>query len=276
MKNEAKKTLNRFGKTFYFAGMFLPKKIFKDAAVIYYVCRKLDDSIDNPKIKYDNLEIENEFKKLNINKDIYSELNKGVLSDSNFNQFNDESELLNYCYQVAGTVGLMMNKILHTKNLESNFFAIDLGIAMQLTNILRDIYEDYKSERIYIPKAYGVTLKDINEIKKNKIILENSIIKLFNLSEKYYKSALIGIKYIPFRSRLAIYIALKLYRYIGIKVVKSFPISVKKRVFINLFQKILFSIFFLFEFFLYHNFKVIKKHDKKLHINISQKAYANR
>ena len=141
-----------------------------------------------------------------------------MLSDQTVVAFNSEAELLRYCHAVAGTVGLMMCRILNCKDQRADSFAIDLGIAMQLTNIARDVLEDAKMERRYLPSSW------IN-VPASKIAASNvacrapvasAIKRVLDLAEEYYVSALVGIRLLPFRSRFSITVALRVYRQIGV------------------------------------------------------------
>ena len=111
--------------------------------------------------------------------------------------------MLVYSYRVAGTVGLMMAKILKVKTQDSLKGAIDLGIAMQLTNIARDVVEDNKKNRQYINS-------DFNTIKNT--------VKIANL---FYDSSFKSIKQIPLSCRLSILVARMVYREIGNKILKK-------------------------------------------------------
>jgi phytoene synthase len=91
----------------------------------------------------------------------------GVCNDINFKPYNSFSELAEYCYGVASTVGLMSMHIIGFKNETAIRYAIKLGVALQLTNILRDIAEDYQMGRVYLPKdelkRFGITEKHLRE-----------------------------------------------------------------------------------------------------------------
>ena len=138
--------------------------------------------------------------------------------------FKEEEELIQYSYYVAGTVGLMMCDALKCKNKDAYLFAIDLGIAMQLTNIARDVLEDAKMGRRYIPGSW------IDNISPNAMIqgvndndteifrtVSFGIKKLLNLAEKYYYSGTQGLIFLPLKTRIAISIASGVYRQIGIQ-----------------------------------------------------------
>ena len=106
-----------------------------------------------------------------------------------------------YSYRVAGTVGLMMAKIFGIKKKESLQRAIDLGIAMQLTNIARDVVEDEKKNRTYL----------IKESKDTFLNIKNTILK----ADTFYDSSFEGIKDIPLTCRFSIIVARRVYRHIG-------------------------------------------------------------
>jgi phytoene synthase len=145
------------------------------------------------------------------------ELLDGMLKDQRPTVVLDEAELLRYCHAVAGTVGLMMCRVLKCKHPRADSFAIDLGIAMQLTNIARDVLEDAKMGRRYLPSSW-VDLSVV-EIAEADVPCHQSValavLRLLDLAEDYYQSALLGIQLLPFRSRLAITVALRVYRQIG-------------------------------------------------------------
>lgn len=154
------------------------------------------------------------------------DLLSGMQADVQGNQIMNEKDLLLYCYQVAGTVGLMMCQITGVKTTLALRHAVDLGIAFQLTNIARDVGDDYRAGRVYVPRdwlmAEGLTEADLENLldQKNLSSLEGVVAKMLAIAETKYESALIGIKFLPFRTALAVSIALEVYRQIGIKVLE--------------------------------------------------------
>ena len=165
-------TLKKHAKSFYFAGLLLDKQTLHDASVLYAFCRQLDDAADiedmsEKSVKLQQLitdyrtdhsqnEINIAFKELKkqyqLNNQFIDDLILGVSSDLQFKQPTNLKELIFYSYQVAGTVGGLMARILGATNEKAWRFAIDLGIGMQLTNISRDIKEDALNNRIYLPQ----------------------------------------------------------------------------------------------------------------------------
>ena len=214
--------LSIYAKSFNWAGFFLPKKIYFKCSALYDFCRVADniadsnESIDIKKIKF--IEFQNSFNNKNFNDPIIKnmwelikefdislkvvrDLLDGINSDIKDKiKLNQKKDLLIYSYRVAGTVGLMMAKILEVNKKSSLKSAIDLGIAMQLTNISRDVVEDLNNGRSYINFNF-------EEIKSTIALAEN-----------FYKNSFYSIKEIPFRCRFAILVARRVYRKIGYKI----------------------------------------------------------
>ena len=257
-------------KSFYWASKFLPKEILKKVINIYAFCRLQDDLVDEGiKIKDSSelKELENIIKSYGVSKNIILNLMEGINSDKNFKRFKDNSELLRYCYKVAGVVGLMMIKALDIKQSEAKYFAIDLGMAMQLTNISRDIMQDYKKNRIYIPENTGIN-KDIisNMTSENEIKLKKVVNQIILKSEIYYKSSLNGMRYIPIRSRLAILVSLRIYQGIGIKIIKTKKKFIHENLYVTNIEKTFIVAKALIEFLIFFIFPVYKKkHNIYLH-----------
>ncbi len=248
--------LKREGKSFYWASFFLPKSKKNNAGILYSICRYFDDIADKhtedqtKHLKKSIEEINNNknnkvnifLKKNKINKLIFIDLIEGLILDQKNIRIQNEQELIKYSYHVAGTVGLMMSKIIGVENENAAKSAIDLGIGMQLTNIARDVYEDSKIERIYIPANWipNISIKNLNNhhktSSKNDEKISNAIHKLIILSEKFYKNGFAGLKYIPISSRLGIFIAANVYRGIGIKI-KSNKKYFRERIYLNSFEK---------------------------------------
>ena len=214
-----------YAKSFNWAGFFLPKKTYEKCSALYDFCREADNIADDEnkiEIKKDNfIKFKNNFinknyddpviknmwdliNEFSISTKIVDDLFEGINSDIKENvKLNSKKELLIYSYRVAGTVGLMMAKILNVHKEQSLKSAIDLGIAMQLTNISRDVMEDKKNNRFYINESF-------EEIK-------NTI----KLSEKFYENSFYSIKEIPLSFRFSILVARRVYRKIGYKILNK-------------------------------------------------------
>jgi phytoene synthase len=217
--------LSIYAKSFNWAGFFLPKQTYLKCSALYDFCRVADNIADSDEAievkkrkfldfqdnfnnqKFDDPVVKNMWqliKEFNIPLKVVQDLLDGINSDIQKNiKLNKKKDLLLYSYRVAGTVGLMMAKILRVNKKNSLKSAIDLGIAMQLTNISRDVVEDLNFGRSYINLNF-------EEIK--------STIKL---SENYYENSFYSIKEIPFAFRFAILVARRVYRKIGYKILNK-------------------------------------------------------
>ena len=217
--------LSLYAKSFNWAGFFLPKQTYQKCSALYDFCRVIDNiaddkgSVELKENKFKNFEnnfnnknfddpiiknmwdLINEF---NISLKIIHDLFEGIKSDiSEKVKLNSKKELIIYSYRVAGTVGLMMAKILKVSKKSSLKSAIDLGIAMQLTNISRDVIEDLRINRSYINENF-------EEIKSTLM-----------LAEKFYENSFQSIKEIPISFRFSILVARRVYRKIGYKILKQ-------------------------------------------------------
>tara|TARA_A100001011_G_scaffold70004_1_gene71576 strand:+ start:1146 stop:2009 length:864 start_codon:yes stop_codon:yes gene_type:complete len=225
----SKNYLSIYAKSFNWSGFFLPKKIYSKCSILYDFCRTIDNIADqNVELEIRKKELQ-EFKKKfeqrnkkdsviknmwdlmsekNISKKIVDDLFDGVNSDLKKEiKIKSEKELMVYSYRVAGTVGLMMAKIFGVQKKESLQRAIDLGIAMQLTNIARDVVEDEKKNRTYLLKESNNTFLDI----------KNTILK----ADTFYDSSFEGIRDIPLNCRFSIIVARRVYRHIGKKILEK-------------------------------------------------------
>ena len=279
-----------FAKSFNWAGFFLPKKIYEDSSKLYAFCRVLDNIADektdlDSKVKrfdemrnflkksYDtddkeiNSSNENEkivhdvitlAKNNDIKKIILEDLVDGVASDLKTRVHKRSiKDLLVYSYKVAGTVGLMMSKILLVNDRRALKGAIDLGIAMQLTNIARDVIEDKKMNREYIKPDF------------------ENIQATLKLAEMFYDSAFTSIQKIPFRYKFSIIVARRIYRQIGRKILRKDNMENYEKsgkIYVNNFEKIYQTIISLFDLVLVH-LKEIEPHKRaKEHSIISQEV----
>lgn len=176
MQDEAKKIAKESRSSFYYAFTLLPSPKREAMNTVYAFCRQTDDIIDEgtepaetkaEKLRRWRLELEksvngessfqlmNKLSKtisqFNIPQQPFFDLIKGMEMDLTYNRYNTFEDLKLYCYRVASTVGLMCIEIFGYKHSSAKDFAVDLGIALQLTNILRDIKKDAQNGRIYIP-----------------------------------------------------------------------------------------------------------------------------
>ena len=252
-----KNYLSIYAKSFRWAGFFLPKKIYNECSFLYDFCRTIDDIADQElkldiKIKqfkqfkdnFTNKNFNNQIIKnmheiiddYRISKRIIYDLFDGVESDLKKEvKINSKKELLIYSYRVAGTVGLMMAKILNVKKQNALKAAIDLGIAMQLTNIARDVAEDSIKNRKYINSNF------------------ESIKKTLMTADTFYKSSFSSIRDIPISYRFTILVARRVYRQIGNNILSKKNIENYNRsgkIYVSNFGKFFQTILSIFDFFI--------------------------
>jgi phytoene synthase len=220
-----KNYLSVYAKSFNWAGFFLPKETYKRCSALYDFCRVADNIADDEgeieikKVKFKKFE--NDFNQKNFNdpviKNMWSlivefnislkiihDLFDGIRSDIKESvKLNSRKDLLVYSYRVAGTVGLMMAKILKVTKKNSLKSAIDLGVAMQLTNISRDVTEDSKNNRSYINDNFA------------------EISSTIKLADTFYKNSFLSINDIPMSFRFSILVARRVYRKIGHKILNK-------------------------------------------------------
>ena len=235
----ANEVLKKKGRSFHWARRLLNAQHAARATRLYYLCRYLDDLADEATCVEHSKTILNEIKysiqsgqstnpvicdglllidECKINPRFLCELIDGVGSDLHCVAIADMDGLLRYCYQVAGTVGLMMCSVLDVKDPKAFAHAVDLGIAMQLTNICRDVRDDALVGRRYLP---ATMLGDLatNELVEPSVEiqpqLQQCLCTLLEIAESYYRSGELGLSYLPLGARAGILTAARLYRAIG-------------------------------------------------------------
>ena len=242
-------SLAKNGRTFHWARRFLGAKHGADAARLYAFCRLLDDLADGDLphgarrlsvICDDIARLANDphaalndpdmaefapfMARSQISLSALQHLIDGLLFDQGDVRLADEAALVKYGYQVAGTVGVMMCPVLSCHDKVAQDFAIDLGIAMQFTNIARDVLEDAKMGRRYLPASWVAGLSP-DEIEAGALsgdapiirTVQSAIRQLLGRADAYYKSGMSGLCFLPKRAQVAIAIAAYSYRQIGVQ-----------------------------------------------------------
>ncbi|MEM9357568.1 MAG: phytoene/squalene synthase family protein [Pseudomonadota bacterium] len=145
----------------------------------------------------------------------------GFQMDAQARTYQTIDDTLEYCYHVAGVVGVMMAMVMGAKDRAVLDRACDLGLAFQLTNIARDIVADHEVNRVYLPDdwlaAAGLNRANMADVS-NRPDLSNVANRLLDTAEPYYRSATLGLPHLPLRSAWAVAVALNVYRAIGLKV----------------------------------------------------------
>ena len=248
-KISASQSLEVNGRSFHWASMFLTRSTRDKSAQLYALCRVLDDLADgdipdgaarlsNLKLalaqdtKYPDappLEWQAFLDETAFSKPVLAALVDGLVRDAEGPVcLSRERDLLRYAYRVAGTVGLLMCDVLNCHTREAKGHAVDLGIAMQLTNISRDVLEDARMGRRYIPgewvsnlspEAICTAAASPNSADHQRVTA--AVARLLALADTYYKSGAQGYCYLPPRARVAIAVAAQVYREIGVQLAQT-------------------------------------------------------
>lgn len=242
---QAKATFTSNAKTFALAAKFLPQERYEAVARLYAFCRQLDDLADASPAGVNHLELVRIRRQicdgvsedpgvadmLDLQRDfqipttLLLDFVDTLIADQYPRALATVDELVRFAYGVASTVGLMMCHVFGVRDSRAFPFAVDLGVAMQISNIARDVLEDAERERIYIPAELLDTPVSCEGIVQGNADQRNSayegVVKLLTIADEYYASAALGYGYLPPSVRHAIKIAARLYQAIGEKVARN-------------------------------------------------------
>ncbi|GMW00330.1 MAG: phytoene synthase [Candidatus Hydrogenedentota bacterium] len=250
---ESRAIIAHHSKSFSLASALLHKNHRDEVAVVYAWCRRADDAIDLAPQK-DHWRVVNDLKaelraiyageqftdpilaefqsvvrKYNVPFDYPNELLAGMEMDADGWQYRTMDDLLLYSFRVAGTVGLMMCHVLGVTHPHALPRAAHLGIAMQITNICRDILEDWNRGRLYVPEtllerhgAGGISRGAGRPMTDgHALALGRCVRDLLEEADKYYASADEGLRYLSWRSALGVRTARMVYSSIGTQIARS-------------------------------------------------------
>jgi phytoene synthase len=251
---QSTEVLRRHGRSFYWAGQLLSGEQLASAARLYSLCRGIDDLADDALTDSDKALAREKLSKLDQAlaqqyppqgdlRPVYQQalellggepLAMGALRDMIQTVQQDlqpvrvtsHRELLQYAYGVAGTVGVMMTCLLEARERSRALpHAIDLGMAMQLTNIARDVLEDARLGRVYLPSDGAAGTVEPAALlagdTESRHQAWQGVCELVTLAESYYKSGWQGLVFLPARARLAIAVAAQVYREIGAQILRQ-------------------------------------------------------
>lgn len=259
-----KSAIVKGSKSFSLASFFFSQEQKYAAWLLYSWCRFVDDEIDQAAsleaAKLKMIEVRDRtqtalrdpstetgpYRSLGLLAQHYNipwkyplDLIRGMEMDVNGAKIQDEEQLLDYCYCVAGTVGLMMCYVMGVKSERAYAHALSMGQAMQLTNIARDVAEDLNINRIYFPRTW---LQEFHLNEENFSYSQQHwptlVERLLFKADQAYNEGLSGLRYLNFRAALAVIIAAFVYRDIGSKIRRSIPRSFEKRIYTTNSEKI--------------------------------------
>jgi phytoene synthase len=170
----------------------------------------------------------------------FHDLIDGMEMDVDKHRYENADELKLYCYRVAGVVGLMFSHIVGLRDQAALKHAVDLGIAMQLTNIARDVNEDFHMGRVYLPETW-LRSADVNpdNLLASETKLWPVVERLLAEANDYYQSGDAGVKELPWKAALATKAARNIYAQIGRKILASGPNYIRRRTVVSGPQKCL-------------------------------------
>lgn len=269
----SKKMIRKGSKSFALASFFFAEKERAGSWLLYSWCRYADDLIDLAENKTEALKrlqsLETETAKCfdqNMSLEYFDtpelkglavvarefqiparyalDLLRGMRMDVEGREYKTIEELLEYCYCVAGTVGLMMCHIMGLSRTEALDNAVCMGNAMQLTNISRDVLDDWNLGRIYFPqewqKDYGLTKENFLQPDSRRL-LSLMTKRLLNVADQNYYLGWRGLDALPFRAAWAVGVAGQVYSRIGVKVAQKKEKAWDQRCYVTLSEKIFIS-----------------------------------
>jgi 15-cis-phytoene synthase len=227
-------------KSFHLASLLLPAKFREDARCLYGFCRMADDLVDQAEHPQaatvelkkrldaiyagqpDNNATDRAFAdvvlRFGIPRAIPDALIEGFVWDAEAKHYETLSDVTAYAVRVAGTVGVMMSLIMGTRDTQALARAIDLGVAMQFSNIARDVVEDASIDRVYLPAEWlRESHHSADDIRCNPALGAESATCLVRVAEELYAQSVYGITVLPKRCRASINAARLLYRAIGLQ-----------------------------------------------------------
>ena len=271
---EAARTISRGSKSFRFASQIFDLPTRERSWLLYAWCRACDDVTDGQTLGHDAVAPDNPARRIAflraqtdaalagkttglaafdafalvaaecaIPVGLPADHLAGFARDSVGWRPSDEPELLSYCYQVAGAVGVMMAHVMGVDPGDRDTLdrAADLGIAFQLANIARDIVEDAQVGRVYLPADWlageGLTGADLAE-PAHRPALARITVRLAVLAEAYRRSSKVGAARLPFRSRWAVLSAAGIYGEVATRAVALGPRAWDRRIHISKSQKL--------------------------------------
>lgn len=241
---KSRQIIQAHSKSFSLASKLLPEDCRDDARVVYAYCRHVDDAIDlcaaeHAKLTVDLLddELQRIYAGEALSDDVLAafqevvqhceipmeyplSLLRGMRMDVEGARYESMDDLYRYCFRVAGTVGLMMCHVMGVRHPSALAHAGELGIAMQLTNICRDVNEDWHRGRLYLPKEVLSLPRDAEPgttplTREVAMTMRPSVQTLLHVARDYYASGDAGLRYLSSRCAFSVSAARLVYSAIG-------------------------------------------------------------
>ncbi len=257
--------IQKHSKSFFLSSLLLPARVRQAAWALYAFCRRADDAVDETRTHgleqvaqlrlrltrvyrgvADDHPIDRAFSKVveahAIPEALPAALLDGMEMDARDQVYETDDDLFLYCFRVAATVGLMMTKVMGVADDRAYYRAADLGIAMQLTNIARDIGEDAARGRVYLPRtlceSVGLQKATLLNARAATAPTKAAVKQLLARADAHYRAADGGIPMLPRSCRLAIASSRQIYSAIGRAIAKNDHDSVRSRAYVSLSGKL--------------------------------------
>lgn len=254
-------------KSFFLSSLLLPARVRQAAWALYAFCRRADDAVDDETSRSEALRkvdalrrrldaaygnatpdhpVDRAFtvvaRRYAIPRALPEALLAGMEMDARGASYDTDEELLVYCFRVASTVGLMMTRVMGASDDVAWLRAADLGIAMQLTNIARDVGEDARRGRVYLPRALlaevGLEPREVLGATQASPPLREAVKKLLERANAHYRAADLGVPLLPRGCRFAIASSRLIYSRIGDRIAANGYDSVTTRAHVSLAGKL--------------------------------------
>lgn len=259
---ETRSVIQKGSKSFFLASLFFDSRTKKACWDLYQWCRYCDDQIDQAadrsasrqalqklRLQWQQAEsgspqfhlVRTLERAYQIPESYFLDLLKGLEMDVEGRNYRSLRDLEDYSYHVAGVVGVKMSYIMGVSDTKAFRHAIDLGIAMQLTNIARDVQEDFSNGRVYIPEEWLAERR----IPKTCLLdlhfrdsLFQVVMRLLERADELYQEGYRGLRYLPWRAAFAVASAAEIYAQIGRKIRRGGPMVISQRVYVSKLEKL--------------------------------------
>ncbi|MEM9401438.1 MAG: phytoene/squalene synthase family protein [Pseudomonadota bacterium] len=258
-RSDCRRILKHGSHSFYAASLLLPDDYCEPITALYAFCREADDAVDLAEVPVQGLaEIRDRLERIYRGEPIDSPVDRaftevvhdyripyelpaalieGFEWDVEGREYHTLSDLYAYCTRVAGTVGIMMALLMGVRKTDSISRACDLGVAMQITNIARDVGEDARNGRLYLPRE----LLDENRLDIARwtarpvpcLPVTRTLSELLGIADRHYRRSEWGISKLPVSVRPGIFAARAIYAEIGRKVEQNAYDSVTMRAYVG-------------------------------------------
>jgi phytoene synthase len=254
---ECREAIRQGSRTFFVASLLLPDAVRVPAYGFYAFCRHSDDCVDegggpqavlrlrdrlerayagNPRPVAADRALSDLVRRFAIPHAVLDALLEGMSWDTRNRRYESLDDLTDYAVRVAGTVGVTMTLIMGVRSPQALARACDLGVAMQLTNIARDVGEDARNGRLYLPLSFlreaGIDPEAFMAEPMLTAPLQSAISRLLGEADALYRRARLGVAHLPLPCRPAILAAGLIYSEIGreLERIKLDPINRRARV----------------------------------------------